>query len=87
MVVGEFQAWKLGPVHPKLYYAVRHFGANPVQSDMFHAFQSVVDVEERMIIDDVVEALCRTIPLVWWQLRIGTKGLGQSTMLATNRVL
>ena len=43
LVDGTFQAWDLGPVHPVLYRAVKHYGADPVQPEAFANVEKVPD--------------------------------------------
>ncbi len=42
LVEGNFQAWYLGPVHPKLYHKFKIFGAKPVRN----IFSTVEDIDE-----------------------------------------
>lgn len=57
LVRGNFEAWKLGPVHPKLYHHVKQFCANPVEESVFSEIKDLNPEHEKQtkILEDILE--------------------------------
>lgn len=61
LVMGNFEAWNYGPVHPDLYHRVKIFGSEPVQN-IFHGTSEMADGPERKILDEAYDSLGKLGP-------------------------
>ena len=46
LISGSFQAWKFGPVHPKVYHEFKHYGSLPITGRSENPFTQVPWAEE-----------------------------------------
>ena len=46
LVDGHFEAWELGPVHPKVYREVRKFGSSPIKPPFFPKWPDIKDTAD-----------------------------------------
>jgi len=71
LVFGQFEAWDLGPVHPQLYRALRHFGSSYVREDAFSPIQPVRAERASALVDETVEKLgdntARLLAITHWE--------------------
>ncbi len=65
LVLGNFEAWDYGPVHPEVYQEVKFFGDDPIR-DIFPDFQEENAEKEKKYIKQAVKELgdCSTADLV-----------------------
>lgn len=56
LVLGHFEAWDYGPVHPTVYHKAKIFGSEPVEN-IFHAVGSIAESEVVATLDEAVKVL------------------------------
>ena len=62
LVFGHYEAWDLGPVHPKLYRAISRFGSSHVDAVVFRSILSIQNETEANLVDKVVQSLSDSTP-------------------------